>query len=217
MFKTDDWVTDLPKLLENYNSRYCQPLGMAPNDATEETSRESNMKQFREAQAKFDEFAIGERVRKLIHKSSTFAKGKKRWSKEIYTIDNIRNHEFLLGDTWVKSWEVQKVPDNSPIGFDVFDHRVDETVVRKTKKVARDIKKEGIDTSNVIASKVEYIRVKEGGKFYIGKVVRQLRNKKWVIEFGGNEPDGEYTTEQVKEHQWKGARGSAPPGTRSPL
>jgi hypothetical protein len=153
MFKTDDWVTDLPKLIKNYNSRFCQPIGMAPNEATEETTRVKNWVQFQKAQAVFDTFAIGERVRKLIHKASTFTKGKKRWSKEIYTIDNIRHHEFLLGDTWVKSWEVQKIPDDSPVGFDVFDHRADEAVVRKTKKVERDIRKAGVDEANVLSSK----------------------------------------------------------------
>ena len=203
VFKTDDWVTDLPKLLENYNTRYCQPIGMAPNDATEKTASERNMVQYLAAQKKFDEFAIGERVRKLIHKSSTFSKGKKRWSQEIYLITDIRNHEFELNNTtWVKSWEVQPVADNSPVGFEVFDNRADEVVVRKTRKVARDLSKEGVDASNVMDTGVKFVRVKEGGKFFVGKVGRQLRNKKWVIEFGGGEPDGEYTTEEVKRYQW---------------
>ena len=168
VFKTDDWVTDLPKLLENYNSRYCAPIGMAPKDATEETSRHRNLAQYLNAQHTFDQFAIGERVRKLIHKSSTFVKGKKRWSQEIYIITDIRNHEFELnGSTWVKSWEVQPIPDDSPEAFEVPDKRVDEAVVRKTRKVTRSIVKEGILPYNnqgeqeAPASEKRQVRVRE--------------------------------------------------------
>jgi transposase InsO family protein len=153
MFKTDDWVTDLPKLMQNYNSRFSQPLGMAPNEATEETTRVKNWEQFKKAQDVFDSFSIGERVRKLIHKASTFTKGRKRWSKEIYTIDDIRHHEFHIGGVWVKSWEVQKIPDNSPDGFNGDDTRVDEVIVRKAKKITRDLRKEGIDVNAVIKGK----------------------------------------------------------------
>ena len=110
-FKNDDWVKVLQDLLENYNSRFCSPIHMAPNDADEKTCYESNFNQYKEVQVPFDRFAIGERVRKLINTKGAFTKGRQTWSKQVLTIKNIEHHEFTLSDeSTVKSWDVQYVP-----------------------------------------------------------------------------------------------------------
>ena len=49
-----------------------------------------------------------------------------------------------------------------------------------------------------------HVRVKENGKWFVGEVREQLPNKRWVIHFGGDEPDGEYTKAQVLKFAKKG-------------
>ena len=160
-FKTDDWVSGLPKLMMNYNSRFHSAIGTSPNQATETTSNAKNFAQYQKAQKEFDRFSIGERVRKLIY-NSVFTKGKQRWSKEIYTIDDIRNHEFLLGDKWVKHWEVQTIEDPEFAPVPVIDTRVDVT---KTKKIARGIRKEGVSGTNI----TEAPREKQVAKTFVAE------------------------------------------------
>jgi hypothetical protein len=70
----------------------------------------------------------------------------------VYTIDDIANHQFhLAGKGWHKSWEVQKIPDELE-QFTSEEQRPPRDAVRKAKKVARNLTKEGIRDTNVVES-----------------------------------------------------------------
>ena len=155
-YKTDDWVKALPILLENYNSRFHSALGTSPDKADETAINTKNRKQFNEAQQYFQRFGIGDRVRRLINKkANTFYKGRNEWTKEVYTIDQIKWHQFhLKGQGWVKSWEVQLVPDETE-SFEPPDAepQVSITVKKKKAKSARALKKQGIQAYNHVGEK----------------------------------------------------------------
>ena len=196
-YKNDDWVKVLQDLMENYNSRFCLPIHMAPDDADEKTCYDSNFKQYRAAQVSFDQFAIGERVRKLISTKGAFTKGRQTWSKQVLTITHIQHHEFTLSDgSTVKSWDVQYVPDGDPAGFDVFDTRVPTEVVKKRAKVVRDLRKEGLDVPKIKAKEIPKIaQMKFGKKFYYGKV-KQIAHDKFEVAFNNGQTQT-FTEEEV--------------------
>jgi len=165
-YKTDDWVTDLPKLVENYNSRQHTALGTSPDEATDHTSDAKNRVQYDRAELYFDSFAYGSRVRRLINKKkSRFYKGRKQWSREVYEIDHIQFHQFhLKGYGWVKSWEVQHVPENTE-SYTMPETRVPTEVVRKAKKVTRDLRKAGVTPANV----TEELRTKKAPTAFVAE------------------------------------------------
>lgn len=150
-YKTNDWVLDLSDLLENYNSRWVPRLGTSPDKAKETTGDVKNLKQYEEAQEYFDSFGFGDRVRHLIRRKNLFTKGRKQWSKEVYTIDGIQFHQFhLKGYGWVKSWEVQLVPDET----ETFEPEETEPEVpletlQKKAKQKRSLNKEGLSRLNI--------------------------------------------------------------------
>ena len=151
-YKTLDWVTPLQALVENYNSRFHSALGTSPNEAKANAVRKKDWQRFTDAQKYFDSFAIGERVRALVNKDPTFSKGRQEWSRNVYTIDDIANHQFhLAGKGWHKSWEVQKIPDELE-QFTSEEQRPPTDAVRKAKKVVRNLSKEGIRDMNVVES-----------------------------------------------------------------
>ena len=146
-YRTNDWVSALPNLLENYNSRWVQRLGTSPDKATEHSGDSKNVRQFEEAQRYFDSFGFGDRVRHLIRRKNLFTKGRNAWSKEVYTIDGIQFHQFhLKGYGWVKSWEVQLVPDETE-SFEPpepEEKAVPLEVLQKRAKSKRSLRKEGL-------------------------------------------------------------------------
>ena len=156
-YKTDDWVKALPELMENYNSRFHTALGTSPNKATEATANAKNRKQYDEADRYFQQFALYDRVRVLINKkANTFYKGRNEWTKKVYTIDEIKWHEFhLKGYGWVKTWEVQLVPDETET-FEPpeAEPQVPIAVKQKKAKSTRALRKENI-TSHLTASEKE--------------------------------------------------------------
>ena len=150
-YRTDDWVKALPHLLQNYNSRFHTALGTSPDKADDMTVVKRNTKQYDEAEKYFDSFAFGDRVRRLINKkANTFYKGRNEWTKEVYTIDNIQWHQFhLKGYGWVKSWEVQLVPDETET-FEPPEAEPQVPIAQKQKKAksTRALKKQGIQAYN---------------------------------------------------------------------
>jgi hypothetical protein len=90
-------------------------------------------------------------VRRLINKkANTFYKGRNEWTKEIHTIDQIKWHEFhLQGFGWVKSWEVQLVPDETET-FEPPESEPQVPIAQKQKKAksTRALKKQGIQAYN---------------------------------------------------------------------
>ena len=198
----EPWKHGFDDLVYNYNHRIQSSIGVAPIDASEDQGMYARRQQYETAMGLQSHFKIGDHVRKTINKSTLFDKGKARWSEKVYTITGLVGHRFELDDgSSVLPYDLQHITT-----VESHNDRPSLEPVRVTAKVkakvARNIRKEGVDASNVMDTGVKFVRVKENGKYFIGKVGRQLRNKKWVIEFGGGEPDGEYTTEEVKRYQW---------------
>lgn len=50
---------------------------------------------------------------------------------------------------------------------------------------------------------IKFVRVKEGNKWFVGRLVNQLKNKKWVIDFGDSEPEGEYSIAEIKKFRYE--------------
>ena len=200
----EPWKKGFDDLIYNYNHRVHRSIGVEPVNAKEDQGLHAQHQQYLKAMALEAKFHIGDTVRKTVNRSTMFDKGKIRWSEKVHTIVGKTGHRFELDDgSQVLSYDLQLVKS-------VEKHTARESLepvraARKVQaKVTRSLAKEGVITTNVISSKVDYVRVKENGKFYIGKVVRQLRNKKWVVDFGPDVAEGEYTPEELKKYKWTG-------------
>jgi hypothetical protein len=98
----------------------------------------------------FNKFKVGDRVRKAVNKSTRFDKGKVKWSSEVYTVTGTNGHHLwgLSDGSFQKHYDLQLVrgvekanekPSLEPV----------RAVVRKAKKVKRDLRKEGVTPANV--------------------------------------------------------------------
>jgi hypothetical protein len=210
----EPWKKGFDDLVYNYNHRVHRSIGVEPVNAKEDQGLARQHKQYLKAMTLEAKFHIGDMVRKAVNRSTLFDKGKIRWSEKVHTIVAQTGHRFELDDgSEALSYDLQLVKT-------VEKHTTRESLepvraARKVQaKVTRNLTKEGVAKENVISSKVDYVRVKENGKFYIGKVVRQLRNEKWVVDFGPNVPEGEYTTEELKKFKWTKKTRTMPTMTR---
>jgi Integrase core domain len=221
-YKTDDWVKALPTLLENYNSRFHTALGTSPDKADETTVNAKNRRQFNEAQQYFQRFGIGDRVRRLIKKANLFVKGRNEWTKEVYTIDQIKWHEFhLKGHGWVKSWEVQLVPDETETFQppEPEEPQVPIAVKQKRAKSTRALNKEGIKAFNNAGEKEVPTTQKRQSKtkeIYVAKPsnLKELKAQR-EAEQAKVKRQGERVSQYVQKYvQGKWIRGKVLPDLR---
>ena len=156
-YKTRDWVSVLDDLVYNYNHRFHRVLGVAPANATEQTGLSKALEQYYAAKEQFDAFKIGSKVRVLTTKD-LFDKGRKEWSNDVYKIDDIEGHKIHVAEMgWMKPYEVQLV---AAVHKRLFDDNkaIDTKAIKKEKKVKRDLRKEGVDASNIVEKRVKSIK-----------------------------------------------------------
>lgn len=138
------WTSGFDDLVWNYNHRVHSAIDLPPAEATDFAGLAQRRAQYERAQKDFSAFHVGDKVRKLIH-SGYFDKGKASWSTAVYTIVGTNGyHLFELSDgSYAKHYDLQLVkdvqkPDALPEGL------VAPAIVKKAKKVARTLNKEGI-------------------------------------------------------------------------
>lgn len=171
-YKTTNWVDVLPDLLDNYNNRYHRSLGDAPNNVDEDTQFQIELKKYANAEKQFKLFKVGDKVRVLLNKEK-FDKGRAEWSNEVYKIEEIEYHRLLVNGKWYKHHQLQRIEavhsklldDNTPLN---------KVAIKKEKKVVRDIRKEGIDASNIIETRS---KVKEKIKWDSSLIGRRVARK----------------------------------------
>ena len=117
--KTNRWVDILPEIIGYYNNRKHKTLGVTPASMTkdDEDDLRHEMYDATEAvRAQVDSIKPGDRVRILLHKTA-FAKGRLRWSDNVYTIDHRlpNSYTFKLVETEVpqKYSDIQLVRESS--------------------------------------------------------------------------------------------------------
>lgn len=151
-YKTTKWFDVLPDLMYNYNHRYHRAIKMAPIEADEVTQFNQEIGKQNDAQKQLDEFSEGDQIRVLKPKG-LFDKGRKVWSNDTYKIDSIQGRLLhVLGKGWKKHYEIQKVVRVHKKLFD-DNEAVDTDAIKKTAKVARDLKSSGVDKANIIVGK----------------------------------------------------------------
>jgi hypothetical protein len=121
-FKTLNWVSVLPKLIQNYNNSIHSSIKCKPNDVTNEIANKiiSDDDQRKQAVIKYihENFAVGDKVR-LLKKKQQFQHGMATYTKSIYTIRAIDKLAILLTDKngndmpqRVKPYNVKKINAN---------------------------------------------------------------------------------------------------------
>ena len=113
----------MDEILTHYNNRKHSTLGVAPSTMTkddEDDLRHQIYEATDEVRAQVNSVQPGDRVRILLHKTA-FAKGRLRWSDNVYTIDHRLpgSYTFKLRESDVP----QKYSDIQLVGVDSQDIR----------------------------------------------------------------------------------------------
>ena len=171
--KTRDWVSPLNDLLYNYNHRFHSSLGGAPVNASESNEYYKALARIAVAKKEFLTYKKGDKVRVLLDKER-FDKGRKTWSPEIHTIEDIKGHRLKISDIpgWKKHYDLQKVEGDVVKASERAP--INKEARRKDKKVVRTLKKEGVSKEEGLGDERligRTIRRKVDGKFYNAKIV----------------------------------------------
>jgi hypothetical protein len=98
---TEKWVEMLPAVLNKYNNTEHSTTGVKPNDAKKDENKVEvwlNIKNKAVYNRKYPPLKILDKVRTYI-KPKTFKKGyESTWSKEVYTIQLIKDGTYLLNN-----------------------------------------------------------------------------------------------------------------------
>jgi hypothetical protein len=144
---TTDWVNNLANVMDSYNTSPHLSIGnIAPINALKNIDDIREMNIQRNIQSNHG-FKIGMLVRKRLAKS-IFTKGYKQvWGKETFRIKDIKGVNAILdNDDKVKLNDLQEILEiETPIARESVVEKVDKEV-----KVARNIRKEGIDEADII-------------------------------------------------------------------
>jgi transposase InsO family protein len=149
---TTDWVDSLDNIMDSYNSAPHASIGnIAPADALKHTDDIREMNIQRNVQSDHG-FKAGMLVRKRLVKS-IFTKGyKQAWGKDTFRIKDIKGVNAILdNDEKVKLNDLQEILEinsEAPIPKESAVTKIDKEV-----KKARNIRKEGIDTADIIEEK----------------------------------------------------------------
>ena len=147
-YKTTKWVKVLPDLIYNYNHRFHRSINCSPAEADEVSQYMQELEKYDEAQTQLDKYHVGDKVRILMNKD-LFQKGRSEWSTDVYKIQEKKGHRLLVNDTWYQYYQLQLIPAVHTKLFDNNDD-VDKVAIRKEKNVKRDLRKEGVDASNIV-------------------------------------------------------------------
>lgn len=182
------WMDVLHQIVDNYNHRVNREMGVAPIDATETQNMRGRELQYEKAKEQMNKFSVGDTVRKKIIKRQGFDKGRTEYSHTLYTITLRDHNHFILSDgSRAMYYNLQKVGAvvKAPSRVNKDEERV---VVRKEKKVVRDLAKEGIDKhKEAVVEPLIGTKLRKNG--HMGEVVsykRSLRgdptlNSDWTV------------------------------------
>ena len=161
---THKWIDKIDDLIYNYNHTYHDTIKMTPAECMENkqkfydvmvrmVAKKFIMKQ--KLKLKSDDFV------RIAEKHEKFQKTKRNWSNEIYKIIGRSGNGYKLQDKDgnqlernYKIYELLKIPVQSFEGNNSnFELEKKEKEIVKKRKIIRKIRKEGIDTTNIIESK----------------------------------------------------------------
>jgi hypothetical protein len=155
-YKSNDWPGALADLVHNYNHREHTGLGgKAPADADELDEVARQVLRMEKAKKQFEQFKVGDRVRKIVKKLQ-FDKGRKKWSHEVYTIAAIKHHRFKLEDDegndagLMKHYEVQLV---NKVERKVENKMPKPEVDKREKRVKQQFVREQVNEENITDAK----------------------------------------------------------------
>ena len=147
-YKTTKWVHVLPDLVYNYNHRFHRSIGCSPIECDEDEQFAKEMERYDIPNQKVSSFKKGDKVRILLNKD-LFDKGRAEWSTKVYRVDNIEGHRIIVDGTPYQYYQLQKIQGVHTKLFD-DNEEVDKVLIKKDKKVKRDLRKESVDQKNVI-------------------------------------------------------------------
>lgn len=157
---TNKWVDVLPKLMKNYNNSIHSSTGFAPNkvgDKEFNVIQRKNLQRALEAKKTNDIFNVGDKVR-LKKQKETFSKIGETYYRGIYTIVQENPFSYKVENEageelkrTIKSYDMVKISTSDE--YDEEDVEFDRNVEKKEHKVARVLKTDGIDQSNIIVGK----------------------------------------------------------------
>ena len=107
----------------------------------------------------------------MINKD-TFDKGRAQWSNDVYRIEKKEGNALFVNGERYQYHQLQKI---AAVHTKLLDDNdvVDKVAIKKEKKVVRDIRKEGIDASNVIDSKRTKKEIVKWDESLINRKVRK--------------------------------------------
>ena len=150
-----DWYKVLNSIVKNYNNTYHSGIKAVPQEAYD--GKDFNKKIIIKNES---DFKINDKIR-ILRKKKVFDKGDElRYSRDVYKIiekvknkyklENINTKEELK--TLYKSYELKKINEIQTIEKDklqIIEHKATQKKRRKVKR----IKKEGLDTTNILTTK----------------------------------------------------------------
>ena len=157
--KTTKYINHLQDIVDSYNNTYHTTIKCSPNEAIKNKDKilSERMKIYNQAIKKEIQYHIGDHVRYIIEKD-TIEKGKRsKWSKTIHVIISKTKHSYTLDNGVVcKYYELQPISAIQTKKIIQTRSRTNEPTyeqLKKEKLVKAKLRKESVDTSNIITGK----------------------------------------------------------------
>lgn len=186
----NDWVSVVPDLVENYNTRFHSKLGTSPINSDEIIAAAQKYSQYLLAKRDFDKIKIGDKVRVLKNKN-VFEKGRQQWSNDVYLVEEkVKNLIKIDNGRYYTHYQLQVVSGGETASNKNEMHR-DE--YKKQKRIIRALNKEGIinDGDTVVLRKKKVHEVYD--ESLVGRnVERDIRGKKYKGKIVEYDDDGAY-------------------------
>jgi hypothetical protein len=158
-YNTHKWVDVLQNLTENYNNTVHGTTGFKPNDVDKKelaTIFQQKFDRVRDVNDSYERFKVGQKVRRWKNKSILQKKTGENFMKSVYVIEKVNNFSYkisnedgiILKGTY-KHYDLQPIDEVEE--YDEKSKSFDREKKKKEYKVEKELKKEGIDQSNVVA------------------------------------------------------------------
>ena len=157
MYDTRTYINVLDKLIFNYNHTHHSGINSTPAKPDLDYIKHSYLEKYQEALHNETSFNIGEKVRFVINRRM-FQKGTQaKWSKTIGEIIKKNSHSYILnnGQSYM-FYELQPIGSVTEAKVIKTRSRANQPTIedmRKERSVKRKLKKEGIDTENILKTK----------------------------------------------------------------
>ena len=163
-YNTNKYIDALDDLVYNYNNTVNETTKYKPDDVKDDEKVEIVVNRYKKAYPnilKFKEHKIGDKVR-LLEPKAIFDKGGVMWSRELYTITGIDGFTFKVSDQngkekrkKFKHYEVKLVSELEEKSNKYLSNQIPKQFQEEKNKklLKKNLRKEGIDVSNILRGK----------------------------------------------------------------